>query len=140
MQPEENDHAEDDGGEEDLSNVVVEDLLVGVGGIAEVCLLLSWRFTVAHGTQCPGYVLFYVHVLDSLGCGAEISRRSQCCSWGVPRFPGARVFITKVPLHYNYFFANSCRLTLVGQTECSEAARGIRLERRGGGWTSPNWA
>jgi hypothetical protein len=88
MQPKENDHAKDDGGEQDLSDMVVEDLLVGVGGVAEACLLLSQRFIAGDGTQCLGYVLFYVHVLDSLGDSAEISLRSQCCSWGVPLFQG----------------------------------------------------
>ena len=110
MQAKEDDQAKDDGSEQDLSDVIVEDLLVGVGCVAEVCLLLCRRFTANNGIQCLGHVLFYIHVLDSLSCSAEISLRSQRCSWGVPQFPGARVFITKVPLHYNNYFAIFCRV------------------------------
>ena len=40
MKPEQDDHAEDDRGEQDLPNVVVEDLLIRVRGVAEVNLLL----------------------------------------------------------------------------------------------------
>jgi hypothetical protein len=146
MQSEENDYAKDDGGEQDFSDVIIEDLLVGVGGVAEVCLLLWRRFTADDGIQFLGYVLFYIHVLDSLSCSAEISLQSQRCSWGVPPFPGARVFITKVPLHYNYFFAKFCRVIpkrelRMGCTAGFEglAAGGITLERRGARWMSLNW-
>jgi hypothetical protein len=101
------DDTEDDRSQENLSDVVVENLLVGVGGVAELGLRLSRRFTGDNGTECGGYVLFYVHDLDSLGCNAKISLqfRNVFYSWGVPLFPRARVFITKVPPHYNYFFS-----------------------------------
>ena len=102
MEAEQEDDTEDDRGKENLSDAVVENLLVGVRGVTEAGFLLSRRFNGDDGTG--GCVLFYVHVLDSLGCSAEISLRSQRCSWGVPPVSGARVFITKVPVYYNNFF------------------------------------
>jgi hypothetical protein len=66
MQPEQEDDSEDDGGEENLADMIVENLLIGVGSVAEGELLLNWRFSGADGTECGWYVLFYVHVLDSL--------------------------------------------------------------------------
>jgi hypothetical protein len=55
------DDTEDDRGKENLSHVVVENLLVCIGGVTEAGFLLSRRFNGDDGTG--GCVLFYVHVL-----------------------------------------------------------------------------
>src|SRR6266436_7907222 len=66
MKPKQDDDTEDDCCKENLSDAVIENLLVGVRGVAEVGFLVSRRFPGDDGTECGGCVLFYVHVLDSL--------------------------------------------------------------------------
>jgi hypothetical protein len=63
MQAKKEDDAEDDGGEKNLSDVIVEDLLVGVRGIVEVGFFLPGCFWADDGIDRDGCVLFYVHVL-----------------------------------------------------------------------------
>jgi hypothetical protein len=45
MKAQQNNNAEDDGSEEDLSDVVVEDLLVGIRGVAESGVFLIRSFS-----------------------------------------------------------------------------------------------
>jgi hypothetical protein len=75
MQTEQKDDAKDDGREEDLSDMVVEDLLVGLGGVAELVFFLAQCFIGHNGSCWYRYVLFYDHVLDSLDCNTEIPLR-----------------------------------------------------------------
>jgi hypothetical protein len=90
MKTKQDDDTEDDRGKDNLSDAVVENLLVGVRGVTEVGFLLSRHFNGDDGTG--GCVLFYVHVLDSLFFAAQ---RFPCgsgnvYSWGVPPFPGGK--------------------------------------------------
>jgi hypothetical protein len=61
MKAKQEDNAEDDGGEKNLSNVVIEDLLVGVGRVMKVGVLLRRCFVVDDGIHGSGCVLSYVH-------------------------------------------------------------------------------
>jgi hypothetical protein len=83
MQAEQEEDAENDGCEENLTDAVVEDLLIGIRGVAEVIFFLSRRLGGRMGWS--GCVLFYVHVLNSLGCNTGLSLHlAQICSRGVP--------------------------------------------------------
>jgi hypothetical protein len=86
MKPEQEEDAEDNGCEENLTDAVVEDLLIGIRGVAEVILFLSRCFR-GDWMGRSGCVLFYVHVPNSLGCNTGLSLcRAKICSWGVPLF------------------------------------------------------
>jgi len=61
MQTKEKDCADNDGGQKDLTDVVVKDLLVRGGGITEVGFFFAGRFG-GHLADRGGYVLFCVHV------------------------------------------------------------------------------
>jgi hypothetical protein len=106
VQTNQGDHGENYRAEEDLSNVIVEDLLVRVRGIDGVGFFLV-RFDVEERIDWIGYVLFDVHVVAPL-----LRHRTfpcvLCIHGGVPSFLRAEVFITKVHLLFNYFFAKIC--------------------------------
>jgi hypothetical protein len=68
MEAEQQDDPEDDRCEKDLTDVIIEDLLVRIGGVAERSFFLTRCFPGDDRTDLSGYVLFYVHVLNSLGC------------------------------------------------------------------------
>jgi hypothetical protein len=65
VQTNQGDHGENYRAEEDLSNVIVEDLLVRARGIDGLGFLLV-RFDVEEGIDWVGYVLFGVHVVAPL--------------------------------------------------------------------------
>jgi hypothetical protein len=96
MQADQENNTDDDCGEEYLADVIVEDPLVGVGGAAAVEFFLGRYFTGGSGPNRGRYILF-VHVLDSLSSHGAFPT-SSALHGGVPPSPGARVFITKVPL------------------------------------------
>jgi hypothetical protein len=99
---EKKDCADDDGREQNLTDVIVEDFLIGTGSIAGM-LFPFGNFLREGRAGWRGYVLFYVHVLTPLAATQSLPCACNLVFWGVPLFPGARVFITKVPPHYNYF-------------------------------------
>jgi len=85
-QAQEEDDAEDDGGDENLSDVVIEDLLIRVGSVMKVWGLRLRYLVADDGIHCGEFVLFYVHALDSLG-------------WEHRGFPalGQRLFMGEFP-------------------------------------------
>jgi hypothetical protein len=110
METKKKDRADDDRSEQNLTDVIVEDLLVGTGNVSVTIFFPVRNFCGQDRAGFRRYVLFDVHVLTPL-----VARQSFPCVcnfvfWGVPLFPGARVFITKVPPFYNCFFAIICRL------------------------------
>jgi hypothetical protein len=92
VQTEERDDREDDCTEEDLGDVVVEDLLVGVRGIAVMVVLSCRLIASAEGFRRGGYVLRCGHSRDnSLGSqrrgfplcsGSALRGEFPCCSRG----------------------------------------------------------
>ena len=61
MQAQQEDDAEDDGREENLSDVVVEDLLIRIRGLLNVGILLPGYFAADDGIHRSGCVLIDVH-------------------------------------------------------------------------------
>jgi len=55
---EQQDNPEDDRCEKDLTDVIIENLLVGIGGIAERSFFLTRCFRGDDRTDLSGYVLF----------------------------------------------------------------------------------
>ena len=85
MKTEQKDDAENNGRQKNLADMVVENLLVGIRGVTDVGFFRARCFAGDDGSGCGRYVLFCVHVLDSLGCNTELCLRlAQRCSWGVP--------------------------------------------------------
>jgi hypothetical protein len=103
MQAQQEDDAEDDGGEENLSDVVIEDLLVGV--------FLSECFAAGDGIDCSEFVLIYAHVLDSLGWEhRDFPAFGPTLFMGSSRVSKGKVFITKVPPSLQLLSAKICGL------------------------------
>jgi hypothetical protein len=117
VQADENDNAEEDRGEENLYDVVVEDLLIGVGREVNVTFSLVRGFPV-NGRIGGGWVLLCVH--DDSPCEQDFScilrtrNPAQTYSWGVPLFHKSRVpkgwlFITKDLRRNNTFLTIFCK-------------------------------
>jgi hypothetical protein len=115
MQAQQDDDAEDDGGEENLSDVVIEDLLVGVRGVVKVRVFLSECFAAEDEIDWSEFVLFYVHVLDSLGWNTEVSLRlANVIHGGVPVFSRGKGVYNKGSPSLQLFSAKICRLIPTG--------------------------
>jgi hypothetical protein len=104
VEAEERDNREDDCAEEDLGDVVVEDLLVGVRSIGIV-----FGFGLASGAEgfcCGRHILGYGHGrITPLVRGTEVFLCVAAVRYvgSSPAVQGARVFITKVPPRHKGF-------------------------------------
>lgn len=105
VEAEQGDYAEDDGAEEDFGYVVVEDLLVGVRSVTASSVFAEDSFGGGEWIYLGCCVLVHGH---GLWLPKLATQKHLClCSsirGGVPLFPVARVFITKVPRLHNRFF------------------------------------
>ena len=88
MQAQQHDQAEDNRGEEYLYDVVVENLLVGVGSIGDIEFFLSGCFTFNDWIDGGRLALLCVDVHDSPYSRHKVflGLRAQTYSWGVPLF------------------------------------------------------
>jgi hypothetical protein len=112
METKKKNRADNDGREQNLTDVIVQDFLIGTGSVAGTFFPFG-NFLREDRAGWRGYVLFYVHVLTPLVAIQSFPCVCNFVFWGVPLFPGARVFITKVPPYYNCFlqlFADYFRL------------------------------
>ena len=103
MEAKKENRANDDGREQNLTDVVVEDLLVRTRNVTGMILFRIGNFRRDDRDGLGGYVLVYFHVLTPLVATQNYPCVTTLSFWGVPLFPGARVFITKVPPYYNCF-------------------------------------
>jgi hypothetical protein len=105
VEAEKGDDRQHDGAEEDLRYVVIEDLLVGIGGVGIASVFPEDGFG-----RCDGIDFGWCGLIHGHGLLLPWSRHRYTCAvafdfvGGVPLFPGARVFITKVPLLHNRDF------------------------------------
>ena len=108
METKKKDRTNDDRSEQNLTDVIVEDFLVGTGNVSVAIFFPVRNFCGQDRAGFGRYVLFDVHVLTPLIATQSFPCVCNFVFWGVPLFPGARVFITKVPPDYNCFFAIIC--------------------------------
>jgi hypothetical protein len=111
MQPEQDDHTKDHRGQQNLYDVIVEDLLVGVRRVDDRWLLglVGLKVRGDNGANGAGGVLDYLHVHYSLTKHREFPEFDVLFLGSSPIFRGP-MFITKVPHPAQLNFANICRL------------------------------
>jgi hypothetical protein len=80
VQTQEGDYSQNDRAEEDLSDVIVEDLLVHGRRIKGLRFFWGRCFPM-DGAGCGGCVLFYVHVITPVA-------KTQNFSWALRKLPG----------------------------------------------------
>lgn len=95
--------------QQNFTDVIVEDFLIGAGGRSAGILWQISYFRRDNRFSLRGCNLFYVHDLNSLVAHITFPVHNSS-SWGVPLVQGARVFITKVTLRCNCFFAIICMI------------------------------
>jgi hypothetical protein len=110
MEAEQEDNAEDDRGNEDLADVIVQDLLIRVRGVAEGGLFLRGDFRGGDWIGGDdGCVLFYIHVLTPLAATQNFPCVRADIHGGVPLLSRGKGVYNKGSLSLQLFFAKFCR-------------------------------
>jgi hypothetical protein len=107
MEANQGDHGKNYRAEEDLSNVIVENLLIGSRGIDGLRFFLARCLNVEEGVYWGGYVLFYVHVIAPFYCDTGLFLRSAY-SWGSSLISEGRSVYNKGSSSLQLLFAKFC--------------------------------
>jgi hypothetical protein len=108
------DCADDDGREQNLTDVIVEDFLIGTGSIAGM-LFPFGNLLRESRTGWRGYVLFYVHVLTPLAATQSLPCACNLVFWGVSPISRGKGVYNKGSPSLQLFSAIICRLFSTGR-------------------------